>query len=154
MTNSKPYILALDVGARRIGVALARRETGLASTYRTLLNDETIWDQLRQIIDQEEVGAVVLGLPRGLEGQETAQTRAVQEFGALLEQKLGLPIAWQDEAVTSVQAEEELRAAGRRYNPLRTGHYTVKRYNKEMIDAQAAAIILQDYLDNHKELRI
>lgn len=141
MTNSDlPCILALDVGGRRIGVALARADIGLASPHTTLINDDQIWDNLRQLIQAEQVGQLVVGLPRGLDGQETAQTATVRDFAAQLQKEINLPFEWQDEAVTSVQAESELRQKG-------------TRYNKEAVDAQAAAIILQDYLDNHKELR-
>jgi putative Holliday junction resolvase len=148
MTTSpeRPYIAALDVGARRIGVALARYDVALARPHSTLTHDETIWDQLRNLIDQEHVGQLVVGLPRGMSGQETDQTRAVRAFAEELQQRIGLPFEWQDEAGTSLQAEAELK--------LRTGHSSRKRYNKGDIDAQAAAIILQDYLDNHRNQEV
>jgi putative holliday junction resolvase len=90
------------------------------------------------VADQGAV-ALVLGLPRGLDGQETAQTKSVRAFGAELEQALHIPLYWQDEAVTSHQAEEELQARG-------------KPYRKEDIDALSATFILEDFMRDHPEV--
>ena len=76
---------------------------------------------------------LVIGLPRGLEGQTTPQTEATQTFGSSLAEQLKLPVNWQDEALTSAQAEAELKARG-------------KPYTKEAIDALSATYILEDYL--------
>lgn len=127
-------LAGLDVGERRIGVALARPVAALARPFTTLLNDETIWEQLERLIAREHISGFVVGLPRGLDGQETAQTAVTRTFADQLRTKFKLPVHLQDEAGTSVQAEDELRAGG-------------KGYNKAMIDAQAAAIILQDFLN-------
>jgi len=90
-------------------------------------------EQLRQICSQEQVDLLVIGLPRGLNGQETQQTVAARTYGEKLAADLNLPVAWQDEAVTSVQAEQELIKRG-------------KPYQKGDIDALAATYILEDYL--------
>jgi putative Holliday junction resolvase len=126
-------ILALDVGAARIGLALASNAARLASPYATLRHTEDALGQLRDICTKEHVVELVIGLPRGMSGQDTAQTAAVQAFGAQAEDATGLPVHWQDEALTSVKAEEELNQRG-------------KPYRKEDIDALAATYILEDYL--------
>jgi putative Holliday junction resolvase len=139
--NNTPYIAALDFGAKRVGVALAHSESALPSPHSTLANDDNFWENLQQLIETEQVGTLVVGLPRGLDGQETAQTAVARAFAAELAHKTGLPVHLQDEAGTSVQAEAELRGSK-------------KGYNKGQVDALAAAIILQDYLVSNKEGRL
>lgn len=133
MTEATGSILALDVGAKRIGLALASWIARLASPYATIQNDEQVWQNLRTICQQEGVTRLVAGLPRGLDGQATAQTAYVENFVHMLAAELGLPISLQDEAVTSRKAEDELTARGR-------------QFAKGDIDALAATYILDDYL--------
>lgn len=126
--------LALDVGSKRIGVAIAQHEAKLPRPLCTLDAESDVLAQLRQLISDESIGTLVVGLPRGLDGQETAQTRAVQVFAASLAE-FGLPVHMQDEALTSRQAEAELQARG-------------GSYAKGDIDALAATYILEDFLGN------
>jgi len=130
-------ILALDVGERRIGVALANVRVRLASPLTTLQRSDASPDDIRQLIEQHDVGALVVGLPRGLDGQHTPQTKAVEAFADELSKVVAVPLHWQDEAVTSRQAEAELMARG-------------KPYKKEDIDALSAVYILEDYLRDHQ----
>ena len=125
-------ILALDIGAARVGLALASRAARLPSPYTTLLNNSTLLHELQAICAKEHVDQLVVGLPRGLDGQETAQTLTVQALGKDIAKDLNLPVAWQDEALTSVKAEAEL--ASRR-----------GIHHKEDVDALAAVYILEDY---------
>ena len=126
-------ILALDVGSARIGMARASMAVRLAAPAGTLQHTGDVTDQLKAWCAKERVSQLVIGLPRGMDGQETAQTASVQEFGDKIGRELNLPIHWQDEAVTSIRAEEELQRRG-------------KPYRKEDIDALAATYILEDYL--------
>jgi putative Holliday junction resolvase len=133
-TDSQPYeILALDVGSVRIGVARASSLVRLPEPLVTLSNDDQTVESIKQLVLEHDVKELVIGLPRGLDGQETGQTTSVREFVANLSQELSLPIFLQDEAVTSRKAEEELLARG-------------KPYGKGDIDALAATYILEDYL--------
>lgn len=125
--------MALDVGEQRIGVAEANVIARIAHPFTTLAHTDTIMDDIARLLEKQEAVALVVGLPRGLEGQETAQTHYVQEFVAALEKHVTLPIHWQDEAVTSRKAEAELQARK-------------KPYAKGDIDALAAAYILEDFL--------
>lgn len=134
MAAGSDTILALDVGNARIGIALAHVAARIPHPIGAVPHDEAVFNRLREFCEQEGVAQIVVGLPRGLEGQETAQTGEVRAFGARLEKELSIPFAWQDEAVTSVQAEAELQA--RR-----------KPYTKQDIDALAATYILGDYLN-------
>lgn len=130
--------LALDVGDTRVGIALARGDIRIAIPHTTLQRkSEDFWDELRDIVAKNDVTELVVGLPRGLDGQETDQTRSAREFGDELATRLNLPITWQDEALTSVKAEGILRSQG-------------KHYGKSEIDALAASLILTDYLETHK----
>jgi putative Holliday junction resolvase len=134
-------ILALDVGGKRVGVAIARQGARLPLVLTTLDRDADIMRALQDIVAEEGVGAIVVGLPRSLSGEVTAQTAATEAFAAELRNALGLPLHWQDEAVTSRQAEAELRARG-------------KPYKKGDIDALSATYILEDYLRDNPETKI
>jgi putative pre-16S rRNA nuclease len=126
-------ILALDFGGARVGVAMASAEARLAHPVGTLKHDGQLLNRVKELCEKESVTHIVIGLPRGLDGQTTHQTELAQAFGDELVTTLHVPISWQDEAVTSVQAEAELMAKH-------------KPYKKEDIDALAATYILEDYL--------
>jgi len=132
-------IIALDVGERRIGVAIASIQAQIASPLATLLHTETIYQDIHDVLDKHTACALIVGLPRGLDGQHTRQTIAIEEFKAGLEQTLGIPVYWQDEALTSRQAEDELKSRG-------------KPYAKEDIDALSATYILDDFMRDHPEV--
>jgi putative Holliday junction resolvase len=141
MLDLEPTIVALDIGSRRIGVAIASKEVGLPSPLKTVINEGDIVGHLSELFTEHNAIAVVAGLPRGLDGQHTAQTASVEAFVDKLRQHVKLPIYLQDEALTSVQAEEELTSRG-------------KPYSKADIDALAATYILGDFLQDHlKELQ-
>lgn len=129
-TNS---ILALDVGERRIGVAVATMAARLPRPLTTVERGPKTLHELQALADTEQAAMLVVGLPRNLSGNSTAQTVAVEDFTAELKQALGLPVHWQDEAVTSRQAEAELKERG-------------KPYTKGDIDALSATYILEDFL--------
>lgn len=129
-------VLALDIGGRRIGVAKGDTILRIAHPYRTVLVvDGSELSELQAIVKEVEPETIVVGFPRNQSGEQTAQTETVQAFAEQLKQ-FGVDTVFQDESLTSVIAEQRLREAG-------------KPYTKEMIDAEAAAIILQDYLESH-----
>lgn len=132
--QTKSVALALDVGGRRIGLALGDTEVRIAAPLGTLSVDGAELAQLQEIIREHAVSQLVVGLPRNQAGEETAQSQQVRAFAAQKLQPLGLPIAFQDESVTSVIAEQRLGASR-------------KPISKASIDAEAAAVILQDYLE-------
>lgn len=131
--------LALDVGTKRIGVAVASLIARFPRPHTTLINDENFIENLNALIKNEGAGVLVVGLPRGMNGQDTDQTRYVQEFVARLQKTVTLPVHFQDEALTSVKAEAELDARG-------------KMYQKGDIDALAAMYILEDFLNTGAKL--
>lgn len=129
-------ILGLDVGEKRVGVALANSDVKLTKLLETLdYQSHNFWENLDTLIKKHEIDSIVIGLPRGLDGQETAQTKYVQSFAEDIRKKFSLPIHWQDEALTSLRAQEILEMSG-------------KPYKKSDIDAISASLILSDYLEN------
>jgi putative Holliday junction resolvase len=137
--------LGIDYGERRIGLALSDATGLLASPWKTLPNDanvaraaEHLAAEIRALqADDPGLGAIVLGLPRRLSGEANAQTARVQKLGDLLATMIVIPITFQDERLTSHEADERLAVRERDW-----------RRRKAQVDALAAAIILQDYLDS------
>jgi putative holliday junction resolvase len=125
--------MALDVGAKRIGVAIASSQARLARPMVTLENNQHTLEDIDKLIAAETVGEIVVGLPRNLDGEATGQTAETLEFSDQLRARFDIPVNFQDEALTSRKAEAELEQRG-------------KPYNKEDIDALAATYILEDYL--------
>lgn len=136
MQPAAKNILALDIGARRVGVALAGDLARLPQPLTTLYRSDSFFDELKRIVTDEAVGLVVVGLPRGLNGQATEQTATVEHFGRQIAEQLKLPIVWQDEALTSVKAKTEL-------------NHRQRHWNKTDVDSLAATYILEDYLREH-----
>lgn len=139
MLTRSNNILALDVGERRIGVARASLIARLPQPLKTIQNSAAVADDIQTLVLNEDAAAIVVGLPRGMQGQETEQTRSIIEFVKQLEHKLTIPIYMQDETLTSVQAEKELMSNG-------------KSADKMTVDELAATYILEDFLSQHKEL--
>lgn len=131
--DSKRVYIGLDVGGQRIGVAMGDSIGRIAQPLQTIPTDQ-FGSAIQQLLQENGVTDVVIGRPRNQSGEPTAQTAAVEQFAAQYVVPLGLGLHWQDESVTSVIAEERLK--------LRK-----KPYTKGDIDAEAAAIILQDYLE-------
>ncbi len=129
-------ILALDVGMKRVGMARASTEARLPQPLETVKTDEAV-EQLQKIIKENQVEMIVAGLPRNLSGQDTPQTRWVRDWVAKAKAQLGIAFYWQDEALTSQQAIN---------NKQKT-----KNFDE---DAQAAAIILEDFLSTDKNDRV
>lgn len=126
-------LLALDVGEKRIGVAIADSSVRISVAYDTIDVDGTEVERIARIIALERIDIVVVGYPRNQSGEPTKQTQFVEEFAAQLKD-IAPRIVFQDESLTSVQAEDRLKA-------------TKKPYTKGDIDAEAASIILQDYME-------
>lgn len=129
-------LIALDVGEKRIGVARASTIARLAEPLMTIEHTDAVMDTIEQLIAEHAVSTVVVGLPRNLSGEDTAQTDTVRTFAAQLR---GVEVVFQDEALTSRKAEAELQNRG-------------KPYQKGDIDALAATYILDDYLNAQGEV--
>jgi len=139
-------ILGLDIGERRIGVAISDPEGRLAVPLRIVERTSTAEQALAELARAEEVELIVLGLPLSMDGSVGAQARVVQAFGEGLAQASGLPIEYQDERLSSVQADRTSGAAHKH-----TGRGG--RRGRAPADDVAAAIILQGYLDRQRARR-
>lgn len=130
-------VVGIDHGTRRIGVAVADSETGMAFA-RPALRRTNLEADLAIIVDLcriEGATRIILGLPRNMDGTEGAQAEIVRAFGERLEQQ-GLEIVYEDERLTSWEAGERMAEAGRR-----------ARRGSGELDSTAARLILQQYLD-------
>ena len=127
--------MALDVGEKRIGVALANSDIKIAVAYDTIDVDGDEVRAIAEILVREKADVLVVGYPRNQAGEATQQTAFVEQFVAQL-RDIAPSIVFQDESLTSVRAEEILQA---RKQP----------YAKGDVDALAASLILQDYLEVH-----
>jgi putative Holliday junction resolvase len=128
-------IVCLDVGEKRIGVAVGDSVINIAVPFETIDVDGNEINAIAELITKENANTLVVGYPRNQAGEPTAQTKYVEEFAAKLSD-IAPNIVFQDESLTSVIAEQQLVG----YN---------RPYSKSDIDAQAATIILQDYLEAH-----
>jgi putative Holliday junction resolvase len=139
-------LLALDVGDRRIGVAVSDA-TGLIATPLTVIRRASKakdFDRIAQLIQEQGVSGLVIGQPLNTNGSAGPQARRVERYStalvvALNEKGLDLPILFWDERMSTQRAREILFATGRK-----------AREHRQWIDAVAAAVILQDYLDEHR----
>lgn len=133
--------LGLDLGAKRIGVAGCDRmgllATGLTTIHRT--NFESVLAPLRQLIQARGVEILVVGLPYTMDGKIGSQAKKIQKMARRLSVALALPVEFVDERLTSFAAEQMLLAQ----------HQSPSRH-KSLIDRKAAAIILQQWLDERK----
>ena len=151
-------LLALDVGEARIGVAVCDATGFLASPYTTLhvsRNEEQTWAAIQRLIEETEAEGVVVGLPISLDGQIHAQGQRVLSFAERLRSHLAIPLSLWDERLSTVEAERllsERKQSGEKRgarSQRRTGAQRTRRRQKgQEIDALAATVILQDYLDN------
>jgi putative Holliday junction resolvase len=136
-------VLGIDVGARRVGLAISDASKTLARPLETIAvgNGAEAVDRVEERIarlasEDDGLAAIVVGLPRSLDGSATDETTRVMTFVEALRHRTPLPIATEDERLTSREAESRLAVRERDW-----------RARKKKLDAAAAAIILQDYLD-------
>ena len=137
--------LGIDYGERRIGLALSDATGLLASPWKQIANDGNVGAAAGRlaievgmlVAESDGLGAVVIGLPRRLSGEDNDQTARVRALARLLGDKIAIPITLQDERLTSHEADERLAARERDW-----------RKRKPQLDAMAAALILQDFLDH------
>ena len=130
-------LIALDHGARRIGVAVADSETGMAFA-RSAVQRRNLGQDLaavRELCAAEGAELIVIGLPLNMDGTEGPQAASAREFGARLAE-IGLDVVYEDERLSSWEAAERLSESGRK-PPRASGE----------LDSTAARVILQQYLD-------
>jgi len=135
----KGRVLALDLGEKRIGVAVSDPTRTIAKSL-TVLNRKSRkedCERIARLIDEQQANLLVVGLPIPLNGVEGEKAAWVRDYTAVLQQHIAIPAEFWDEAMTTVQAYDSMRQRGKR-----------AKQAKERIDAVAAAFILQSYLDS------
>ena len=141
---NRSRILAIDFGARRIGLAvtdeLGLTAQGLPTLHRT--NKRNDFDQLRRTIKQYAVGEIVLGLPLRMSGEAGIQAERVEAFADELRARFKLPVHLFDERLTSVEANRVL-------DETEMGD----RRRKEVVDQLAAVLILQAFMESRASRR-
>lgn len=138
-------VIAFDVGAQRTGVAVSDATQTLARPLKVLRGAHVLHEAIavvREFEAEDGVAAIVIGLPLRLDGSPTDQTPRARAFAGAIGSRVSHPIHLQDERLTSVEADERLSATDRDW-----------RSRKKKLDAAAAAIILQDYLDAQERAR-
>jgi putative Holliday junction resolvase len=143
-------IVGLDVGERRIGVAISDATCTLARPFGTLQTTgldgnalEVVAAEIARLTGEDDgLASIVVGLPRHLDGSPNAMTPRIEKFGARLRARTDLPVMFQDERLTSREAERLLAVREKNW-----------RARKLRLDAAAAALLLQDYLESHPVLR-
>lgn len=139
-------VVAFDVGLRRTGVAVSDPSGMLARPLRVIEGARAIDEAVRLVQEleaDEPAGAIVVGLPRRLDGTDTHLTPIARSFADALGTRTGLPVILQDERLSSVEAESRLAVRERDW-----------RARKAKLDAAAAAVVLQDYLDGRPRVPV
>lgn len=138
----KNRIIGLDYGSKTVGVALSDELLLIAHPYVTIFREresklrQTL-SNIRDIIGENNVDRIVLGLPKNSDGSFSERTNKTMEFKSILEKKIGLEVILVDEALSTIESDKILSKCG------------VPRFErKKRIDSVAASVILQEYLDN------
>lgn len=139
--------IALDVGDKTVGIALSDElgitAQGLMTLERVGIRKDT--GKILDLVKEYQCDTIVIGLPKKLDGTDSIQTEKVYEFRNMLENKMrstgmkNIEVVWQDERLTTVMAEKVLIEAD-----------VSRKKRKQVIDKQAAVLIMQSYLDSHR----
>ena len=140
-------IVGIDLGEKRIGIAISDATATIARPLTTLERGRSdveavklLRDTIASLSDEDRIGRIVVGLPTRLNGSDNDQTPRVKKIAELLAAEVSIPVVTQDERLSSREAEERLSMREKDW-----------RKRKAKLDAAAAAVILQDYLDSAKQ---
>ena len=150
--------LGIDYGTKRIGVAISDENGAIAFPKEILANDANTFKRLGEMIEKENIGQIVIGESVDFSGKLNALSARIEVFILELEEKFKLPIHKQKEFLTSMEArksKDNLSAqAGKKSLSPSQAHSKVKQIKSGRIDASAAALILQRYLDKANNKKI
>lgn len=133
--NELGNYLGIDWGEARVGVSFAERETGMAFTLATLKNDDTLFDRCKELIEERGAGTIIIGVPPYVHFSSSASGGKL--FGHVLEKNLPVKVFFHDEMFTTKMAQENLKERG-------------SKNIASLDDAEAARIILQEWLDKER----
>ena len=134
-------VLGIDYGSKRVGVSLSDPLRILSQGVGTLNNDARLLDQLVEIIRDQDVKVIVVGMPYDSEGGKKGKALEVEEFIERLRQVTSVDVQTWDESYSSVNAQRAFIDAGMKRK---------KRQQKPRVDEMAARLMLQEYLDHHQ----
>ncbi|HXG38270.1 MAG TPA: Holliday junction resolvase RuvX [Bacteroidota bacterium] len=135
-------VLGIDYGSTRIGLSLSDPLRIIAQPFRTLINNGTLWSNLKTIVQEQHIQTVVVGMPLNLKGQKGKKAEEVEQFIERLKAETKCEVIVWDERFTSSIAQQTLLDMGTKKS---------QRRDKGRIDAMAAAVILQSFLDSTKQ---
>jgi putative Holliday junction resolvase len=135
-------VLGLDIGEKRIGVAVSDETGAIASPVGFVARGLRAEADLRALVESYEAGRLIIGLPAGLSGREGPQARETRFYAEALAEALNIAVDYWDERLTTAIAERSLIASGVR-----------RDQRRQQIDAVAAAVMLQSYLDAQRHRR-
>jgi putative holliday junction resolvase len=147
--HTKGVILAIDYGKKRLGLALSDEFGVTSRPYATWtrINRRRDLARLRELVRQQEVRRIVVGLPLHLNGMPSEMSEEAKSFAARVEKALGLPVEMMDERLSSWEAHETLASIASNTSKRRDSSGRADTKKKAPLDDIAAAIILRDYLD-------
>ena len=126
-------IIAFDYGDSRIGVAIKPANQASAEPLITIENNDSLYQKIGELVDLHSPGLIIVGWPRSLEGEKTAQTDKAERFASELMQRYNIKVELQDEALSTEQAESRIPDE-------------LRPKRREFIDQYAACVILENYL--------
>ena len=132
-------LLGIDFGAKRVGIAITDPLRIFAYALVTITNDNNFWKVFNQLFVDYEIETIVLGYPLKESGKRSSSTELIEKFKEILENNTNIPIVLSDERYSSVIAKQQI---------LESVKSKKKRRDKGLVDKNAAAIILQEYLDS------
>ena len=139
--NEYTRILAIDYGAKRIGLALSDPLLTFAYPYKTILNNDKTWKELENLVKEKNIQKIILGFPYREDGKKTFLSDVIQKFKQSLEKRFKIEVILWDERYTSSIANDMM---------IESVNKKSKRRDKGIIDRNAAAIILQEFLEGER----
>lgn len=140
-SGNENRLLGIDYGEKRVGIAITDPLMMFASPLKTIIRDNNFWNNILDLFNQFNIEKVILGYPLKENGEESSSTQLVKKFREQLEEKITVPIELFDERYSSEIAKQRI---------IESVSSKKKRRDKSLLDKNAAAIILQDYLDSIK----
>jgi putative Holliday junction resolvase len=129
-------LLGIDPGTKRCGIAITNAAQTMAFPRPAIPRDDATMARLSQLIDEESIGAIIIGRPIALSGNETASTADADVLFTQLRERFTVPVEQWDERLTTHEAQKSLSEAG-----------LTTRASRERVDSAAAVVMLQNYLD-------
>ncbi len=132
-------LMGIDYGEKRVGIALSDPMQIISKPFVVLPNNEKLFEAISEIIGNENVGQIILGLPLNLSGEDSKKTIEVRAFKKKLEEQVEIEVIFYDERYSTAEATDLLKEMG--YSP---------KERKKVIDKMAASIILKNYLEDRR----